>query len=294
MIKIPIKLKRNISGELKRFTPIIQNLKAKGTTTSEDDSRIILNDMLNDILGYDKYNELRTEQREKAGRLDYIIKLTEGPNASKRDKMDCVVEAKAIHQELTQKYIDQTLTYCLTTNTSFFILTNVRQWRLYKLDPPEKNTQPTARLIHEVDFTGINNLESMADDFYIFSRSSYLAGDWENVATIKKVTNANDIYTVLLSNKVLRVVSKILSDLHEMKVREEMVGEVIESRIGNEAKLEINKSLMKKLNAPTEKSRSPKQENDQPDHDAKDNMVEINSGEDGAEEPPAETENTNN
>lgn len=61
MIKIPIKAKKAISAELKRFTPIIQNLKAKGTSTSEDDSRIILNDMLNDILGYDKYNELRTE-----------------------------------------------------------------------------------------------------------------------------------------------------------------------------------------------------------------------------------------
>ncbi|MCH8156169.1 MAG: type I restriction enzyme HsdR N-terminal domain-containing protein, partial [Nitrospinae bacterium] len=186
MIKIPLKFKKNISAELKRFTPIIQNLRAKGTSTSEDDSRIILNDILSDVLGYDKYNELRTEQREKAGRLDYVIKLTEGPFANKKDKSDCVVEAKAIHHDLVSKYVDQTLTYCLTTNTTYFILTNVRQWRLYKVKPARKNSKPSAELIHEVDFTHVNNLESLTEDFYIFSRASYLAGDWNDVATLKK------------------------------------------------------------------------------------------------------------
>jgi len=119
MIKIPSKIKKNIASELKRYTPIVQNLKNKGNSTSEDDSRIVLNDILSDVLGYDKYNELRTEQREKAGRLDYVVKLTDGPFANKKDKIDFIVEAKAIHQELQNKYVDQTLTYCLTTNTAF-------------------------------------------------------------------------------------------------------------------------------------------------------------------------------
>ncbi len=271
MIKIPVKIKRNISTELKRFTPIIQNLKAKGASTSEDDSRIVLNDMLNDILGYDKYNELRTEQREKAGRLDYIVKLTEGPNANKQDKVDCIIEAKAVHQELTQKYVDQTLTYCLTTNTQFFILTNVRQWRLYKMKTGRKNTKPSTELIHEIDFTSINNLESMAEDFYIFSRTSYLAGDWKNVATIRKATNVNDIYTILLSEKILRVVARALSDIHGVKIREEVVSEVIESRIGNGDRMEINRPLLKKLNAPVVRSRPMKQTDSEPNSGAQNN-----------------------
>ena len=31
MIKIPLKFKKSIANELKRFIPIFQNLKAKGT-----------------------------------------------------------------------------------------------------------------------------------------------------------------------------------------------------------------------------------------------------------------------
>ena len=114
------------------FLPIFKNLKARGTTTSEDDARIILNDVLHDALGFDKYSELRTEQREKAGRLDYIVKLTDGRNANKKDKFDFVIEAKAIHQTISKTHVDQTLTYCLTTNTPFFVLTNVMQWQLLK------------------------------------------------------------------------------------------------------------------------------------------------------------------
>ena len=54
MVKIPSKIKKAIGLELKRFSPVIQNLKSRGTGTSEDDSRIVLNDILNDVLGYDK------------------------------------------------------------------------------------------------------------------------------------------------------------------------------------------------------------------------------------------------
>ncbi len=256
MRKISVKMKRHISSELKRFTPIIQNLKAKGTATSEDDSRIVLNDMLSDILGYDKYNELRTDQREKAGRLDYIVKLSEGPNINKRDKIDCVIEAKAIHQDLVEKYVDQTMTYCLTTNTIFFILTNVRHWRLYKMKPARKNSKPSTELIHEVDLTSVNNLESMAEDFYIFSRASYLAGDWYNVASIRKATNVNDIYTIILSDKVLRVISRTLSEDHGIRVPEEIVSDVVESKMGSPGKLEINRPLLKRLNMPATKVRA--------------------------------------
>ena len=249
MMKIPSKIKSAIGLELKRFFPVIQNLKSRGTGTSEDDSRIVLNDILNDVLGYDKYTELKTEQREKAGRLDYVVKLTEGPYASKKDKIDCVVEAKAIYQDLTRKYVEQTLTYCLTTNTKYFMLTNVRQWHLYKIKPAQKETRPDAELIHEVDFTQPNNMEALAEEFYILSRASYLAGNWERVATLKRATNVNDIFTILLSQKAIKLVTKLLGDIHGVKIPEELVGEIIETRLGDDQKLKVNRTLLKRLNA---------------------------------------------
>ena len=264
MMKIPSKIKKAIGLELKRFFPVIKNLKSRGTGTSEDDSRIVLNDILNDVLGYDKYTELRTEQREKAGRLDYVLKLTEGPYASKKDKIDCVVEAKAVHHDLAPKYVDQTLTYCLTTNTKYFILTNVRQWHLYEIKPAQKETRPTAELIHEVDLTQLNNIETLAEEFYILSRASYLAGNWKNVATLKQATNVNDIFTILLSQKAIKLVTKLLSEIHGVRIPEELVGEIIETQLGDDQKLKVNRTLLKRLNASGETKKRPTAKASQP------------------------------
>ncbi len=269
-----MKHKKAIASELKGFLPIVQNLRAKGKTTSEDDARIILNDFLHEVLGYDKYNELRTEQREKAGRLDYIVKLSEGPFASKKDKFDFVIEAKAAHQNLSNKYVDQTLTYCLTTNTAFFVLTNVWQWKLYKVIPARKNTKPEAELIHESDFFNQTNPQTLAEDFYIFSRHSYLAGDWKAVETIKKATNANDIYTIFLSSKIIKSVSKILNQVHGIKVSEDIIADVVENQMGNGETLEINRSLLRQLNAEQDRRPSKQSQKEQAEEEEEPELME--------------------
>jgi len=64
MYKVPSRSKKAIASSLKQYLPLIHNLKAKGKT-SEEDVRILLNDVLSEVLGYDKYNELCTEFREK-------------------------------------------------------------------------------------------------------------------------------------------------------------------------------------------------------------------------------------
>ena len=88
MYKVPIKYKKAIDQELKKFLPLIGNLQAKGKKSTEEDARILLNDILSYALGYDKYNELKTEMRERNDRIDYVVKLSEGTNSKKSNKDD--------------------------------------------------------------------------------------------------------------------------------------------------------------------------------------------------------------
>ncbi len=255
MIKIPLKDRKHISAELKRFNSIVNGLNSKGKASSEDDARIVLNDMLSYILGYDKYKELVTEQRERNGRLDYVVKLEDGPYAKKKDKIDFVIEAKAIHQDLQKKYVDQTLSYCLTTNTQYFLLTNVREWHLYKVIPAKKKDEkPQAEKIFELDFSNEQHMESLVDDFYIFSRSAYLSGCWETVANQQKAANVEDILTILLSDKMLQHVEKHLRDIHGVKVDHVTIKDIIENKIAN-SDIEINRSLLRKLNSKPQKEK---------------------------------------
>lgn len=251
MVKIPAKIKRSIESELKKFIPIFSNLAAKGKATSEDDARIILNDVLSYVLGYDKYNELKTEQREKNGRLDYLVTLNEGPK-KKKGRADFVIEAKAVHVCLNQHHVDQTLSYCLTAGLDYFFLTNVLHWQLYQVKRSKKS--PQANLIYEVNFSGDNNSETLAEEFYIFSKASYLARDWDTISEQVKATNESDILAVLLSDRMIKRVCKQLEEIHGARVSDEMVKEIIETKIIRADILEINKSLLKKLNTKPERA----------------------------------------
>ena len=253
MIKVPVKQRRVITTELKKFIPVIHGLAARGKDSSEEDARIILTDILSDALGYDKYNELRTELRERNGRTDYAVKLSEGPNAKKQDKVDFIIEAKAVHIPLRKIHVDQTLTYCLTKGLEFFILTNVMTWQLYKVKRAKDG--PDAILIHEVTFSGANDPESIADDFFVFSKYCYLSEDWDKVATQAKTTNINDVAALLLSEKVVRTVCRMLEELHETKIDQEAVKELIENRIIKSETQEVNMSLLKKLEKAQPKNR---------------------------------------
>lgn len=268
MYKVPSKFNKSISASLKKFLPVIKNLQAKGKSSSEDDARIILNDMLHDVLGYDKYNELKTEMREKNGRLDYAVKLTEGPLAKKKDRLDFIIEAKAAHVTLNQNHIDQTLSYCLAQGIDYFVLTNAVKWELYAVKHSKRN--PTAKLIHEMSFGVNNDVDSLTYDFYLFSKNAYLSDDWRYVKDHAKATKIEDVVAVLLSDKVVRIVSKELTALSGLKVQHDVVKDIIENQIIKCEVGEINNKLLKTLNA-TPSKKSKKQNRGEPENSLENN-----------------------
>lgn len=287
MIKVPAKHRRSIETELKRFLPVFSNLAAKGKASSEDDARIILNDVLSYVLGYDKYNELKTEQRDKGGRLDYLVTLADGPRR-KRASADFIVEAKAAHITLNQSHVDQTLAYCLTAGLDFFFLTNVLTWQLYKVKRSKK--QPEAFLIHEVNFTTDNSAETLAEDFYIFSKASYLAGDWNDVSLKAKATNEGDIVAILLSDRMIKLVVRQLKEIHGARLSDEVVKDIIENKIIKAENNEINKGLLRRLNQ--KPSRRSSQAGELP-NETEETAVEVTSPVTiGGEENKNETEST--
>lgn len=252
MYKVPARYKRSINDGLKRFLPLIHNLQAKGKSSSEDDARILLNDILGDVLGYDKYNELKTEMRERNHRCDYVVKLSDGPNAKKADRFDFIVEAKAAHVELNEGHINQTLSYCLSLNADYFVLTNSVKWQLFKVKRSRASNE--ANLIHEIDLGSSTHEDSLSDEFYLFSKASYLNGDWGHVAEHVKATSIDDVAAVILSDKIIRAISRELMSLHGVKISPEAMKDIVENQIIKSQVDSIDKKLIKKLNMKSEKT----------------------------------------
>lgn len=112
---------------------------------------------------------------------------------------------------------------------------------------------PAAIKIHEVVFSTNINYEELADEFYLFSRWSYLNNDWKHVAEVTKATKAEDVVAVMLSDRIVKVIAKELSSEHEVRVDDETVYEILEKIILKSWNGDYNKKLLKKLNEKPQK-----------------------------------------
>jgi len=125
--------------------------------------------------------------------------------------------------------IDQTLPYCISTGVDYFFLTNAVKWQMFKV--VRQGKIPVAVKIHEVSFGATTDYEALAEEFYLFSRWSYLNNDWKHVAEVTKATKVEDIVAVMLSDRIIKAISRELSNEHEVKVDEESVYEILEKTI---------------------------------------------------------------
>lgn len=250
MIKAPAKFKKPMSLGIKRYVTHVQNLVAKGKAGTEEDARIIINDILADVLGYDKYNDLKTEFKDKNGRLDYIVKLSEGPLAKKKDRFDFVIEAKAACVELKEDHVNQALTYCLTANIDFFMLTNAKDWHLYKVNKSKAKNE--ASLIWEVNLNAGEDAETLADEMYVLSKHAYIEEKWHFISDHSKATDMGDIMAIIYSDKFVKSICKSLKDIHDVKIVDEVVREILNDKVFKDVN-KLNKNLLKKLNTVDQK-----------------------------------------
>lgn len=247
MIRVPAKNKKIISQELKKFQIHIQNLVSKGKVATEEDARILINDILSDVLGFDKYNDLKTEFKDKNGRLDYVVKLSEGPNARKKDKHDFIIEAKSTAVELKEDHVNQTLSYCLSMSVDYFVLTNLKEWQLYRVINTKNKTG--AELIWDVNLLNGSDIDTMAEEMYVFSKYAYIENTWDQVSDLSKATDSGEIMAIICSDKFAKMICRQLREIHEVKISEDKIIDILSKEIFKDY-TKINKNLLKKLNSP--------------------------------------------
>jgi len=90
MSNIPKKVLERFSKNVPRYQKVLQI--AKDRDVNESDTVSVLNDMLGDVFGYDKYLEVTSEFAVRSTYCDLAIKVDE--------KVQFLIEAKAIGIDL--------------------------------------------------------------------------------------------------------------------------------------------------------------------------------------------------
>lgn len=250
MININAKVKSRISDGMKKFQPILR--KAQTADINESDTVTIITDMLCDIFGYDKYENVTSEFAIKKTFCDLAIKLD--------GKVPLLLECKSAGIDLKDDHVRQATNYAADAGIEWVVLTNGVHWRIFKIifsKPVEK------QLVYEFNFCEMNP-KSQSDIemlYYLcieaFSKTS--KNTLEDLHAQKQIFNKYTVGQIMLTDSVVESVRKNIkkyypdvkidsSELYAMMINEIFKRDILEGDTAAEAKKAIQK-IEKKMTA---------------------------------------------
>jgi hypothetical protein len=123
MSKLPKKFTERISANLKKYQRIAD--AQQKADVAEADTVTLVKDILADVFGYDKYEELTSEHQIKATYCDLAIKIG--------GKLRLLVEVKSAGSSLADNHLRQVIDYGAHQGIHWVILTNAIEWRLIRI-----------------------------------------------------------------------------------------------------------------------------------------------------------------
>lgn len=220
MIKISKKVVDRWPNAVRALTAVA--LSHKTRDVSEADTVTLVKDMLADIFGFDKYNELTSEQQIRGTFCDLAVRID--------GKIRVLIEVKAAALALNESHLRQAINYGAHEGIEWVVLTNALEWRLYRI----KFGQP-------VDFEQVSafsiadlNLKNEEDQRKLFLlcregiTSDAMGVYHQHISLLNKFTVAQ----VVLSEPVVSCVRReIRRYFPELKIEPESISDLLTNEI---------------------------------------------------------------
>lgn len=220
MIKIPKKVSDRWPNPVRSLTSVA--LSHKTRDVSEADTVTLVKDMLSDIFGFDKYNELTSEQQIRGTFCDLAVRID--------GKIRILIEVKAAALALNDNHLRQAINYGAHEGIEWVVLTNAIEWRLYRI----KFGQPVDfELVSAFSVTEIN-LKNEEDQKKLFLlcregiTSDAMGIYHQHISLLNKFTVAQ----VILSEPVVSCIRReIRRYFPELKIEPENISDLLTNEI---------------------------------------------------------------
>lgn len=244
MININAKLSERIAKGIKRYQPVLA--KAQAADINESDTVVIITDILCEVFGYDKYEEITSEYAIKKTYCDLAVKID--------GRVKYLIECKAAGLDLKDDHIRQATNYSADSGIDWVVLTNGTKWKVYKIifsKPVEKV------LVYEFDFTELNaKRQTDLENVYYLCReacSPKSKATLDDLFEQKQVINRYIVGRILQSDPVVDSLRKAIrrlypdvrvdvEELQRLLSNEILRREIIEGDAAEEAKKKIIKA----------------------------------------------------
>lgn len=220
MAKLPTKITERFLKNIPRFKEVLKI--ARKRDVNESDTVSILNDILGDVFGYDKYLEVTSEYAIRGTYCDLAIKIG--------DEIEFLLEAKAIGITLKEQHVKQAIDYGANKGVEWVILTNGIEWRLYRIIFKKPID---FEIVCCFDFMELNPKDiNTQERLFLFSKEGVAKKSRENYFDKVKIVNRYIIGNLFLTEPVTSVIRRELRKLSsDLKVKTTEIEHIVRHEI---------------------------------------------------------------
>jgi predicted type IV restriction endonuclease len=219
VMPVSAKVANRIAAQMKRYQGVLATIQKKDI--SEADTVTVINDILADVCGYDKFLEVTGQYEIRGTFVDLAVKVDEN--------IRFLVEVKAVGIELKDNHVRQAIDYAAKEGIEWVILTNGAVWRVYNVhfgQPIEKI------LVCEVDLIALSpESDEILECFGNLSREGFSKGKMTDLLHQKQVTNKFTVAALLISDDILDDLRKTIRRLSGIKVEVDYLRALLKNEI---------------------------------------------------------------
>jgi hypothetical protein len=220
IIRIPKTVSARLAREIPKFQKILD--KAKSRDVNESDTVTIIADVLSSVFGFDKYNEITSEQQIRGTYCDLAITL--------ENKVKYLIEVKAVGIDLKSDHLRQATNYGANSGIQWIILTNGIKWQIHRM----KFSQPIDHeLVCEFDFSSLNpKKQEDQDKIYLLCKEGTVSEAIEEYHGRAQMVNRFMISTITLTQPVISIIRRELRRISPgLKVTDDEIKNILTSEV---------------------------------------------------------------
>lgn len=219
-MKLSKKASNEIALNLKKFQGIVQDAKTRDV--NESDTVIILTDIYERLLGWNKYEEITSETCIRGTYCDLALKID--------GKTKVLIEVKAVGIALKENHIRQAVEYGAKSGVEWVVLTNGVEWQVYKVIFGKPISQ---LLIHSFDFLSLNHkAEEDLRSLALLSRKGVEKGGLDAFVSLQEATDRFAIGAVLLTDPIINSIRRELRRINPgVKIDADQILETLRTQV---------------------------------------------------------------
>lgn len=186
---------------IRKYQKVLETAKARDV--GESDTMVIVSDLLTDVLGYDKYQDVTTEFAVRSTFCDLAVRVG--------GELRYLIEVKSIGTDLKDNHLRQACDYAANQGVDWVILTNGAQWQAHRM----RFEQPVAHdQVFSVDLLDpAIKPNDIFERFYLISKEAGSGTEIDRYYRNKEATSRYVLAQLLLADSTLGVLRRDLRKL---------------------------------------------------------------------------------